>query len=260
MQVVILCGGLGTRLREETGFRPKPMVEVGGRPILWHIMKTYAYYGFNEFVLCLGYKGELIREFFLHYEALNSDVTVKLGSKSEFIYHSKHTEDGWSITLADTGENSMTGSRIKKIEKYIKGDDFMLTYGDGLADIDIKALLDFHKKHNKIGTVTGVNFHSHFGALGNKGDSVTEFNEKPLSDGRISGGFFVFKKKFFDYLSAEDSCVLEQKPLEALTKKGELKMYTHDGAWQCMDTYRDHQLLQSMWQKGNAFWKVWKDE
>lgn len=258
MKVVILCGGLGTRLREETEFIPKPLVEIGGKPILWHIMKIYAHYGFREFILCLGYKGEMIKDYFLNYEAMNNDFTIKLGNPSSIDFHSNHAEDGWKITLADTGENSMTGSRIKQIEKYIDEEEFMATYGDGLANVDIARLLELHRKQKKIATLTGVHPLSRFGEVVEDHGIVKEFIEKPqLSEGYINGGFFVFEKKFFSYLSANNDCVLEKEPIERLTSQRELSVYPHDGFWQCMDTYRDYRYLQEMWEKGDVPWKVW---
>lgn len=259
MKVVILCGGLGTRLREETEFIPKPMIEIGGKPMIWHIMKIYAYYGFREFILCLGYKGEMIKEYFLNYEGMNNDFTIKLGKPSSVEFHSNHTEDGWRVTLADTGENTMTGSRIKKIERYIDGDEFMATYGDGLANVDIGNLLELHRRQKKTATLTGVHPLSRFGEVVEDHGIVKEFIEKPqLSEGYINGGFFVFNRKVFDYLSDGDNCVLEKEPMEKLTKQKELAVYPHDGFWQCMDTYRDYKFLQEMWQKGDVPWKVWK--
>jgi glucose-1-phosphate cytidylyltransferase len=258
IRVVILCGGMGTRLKEETEFKPKPMVEIGGKPILWHIMKIYASYGFKDFVLCLGYKGEMIKQYFLNYEMMSCDITVELGSSNVKV-HNSHQEQGWRIILADTGENALTGARVKRIEKYIDGDLFMLTYGDGVADIDIKKLLEFHKSHGKIGTVTGVHPSSRFGELVVESDQVKEFSEKPqIKEGFINGGFFVFNKKFFDYLNDDDSCVLEGEPLEHLASDGELMIWKHKGFWQCMDTYRDMMLLNDIWGR-EAPWKVWRD-
>lgn len=259
IKVVILCGGRGTRLREETEVRPKPMVEIGGCPILWHIMKIYAHYGFTNFVLCLGYKGAMIKAYFLNYGAMHNDFTIRLGSSSRLHFHSNHLEERWTVTLADTGLNSMTGARIKRIEKYIDSDEFMVTYGDGVANINIQQLVNFHHQHGKIGTVTGVRPPSRFGELLTRGNSVVEFSEKPLvSQGFINGGFFVFHRRFFDYLSADDNCYLEREPLERLAKDGELMMYTHTGYWQCMDTYRDYELLEEAW-RTTPPWKVWDD-
>ncbi len=255
-KVIILCGGKGIRLREETEFKPKPMVEIGGRPILWHIMKTYVHYGFDEFILCLGYMQNKIKEYFLNYQAFNCDFTLELGS-GKITLHNSHPEQGWRITLADTGENAMTGARIKRIEQYIDGDLFMVTYGDGVADIDINRLLEFHKSHGKTGTVTGVRPSSRFGELIVEGDRVIQFSEKPqIREGLINGGFLVFNRDFFNYLKDEDSCRLEAEPLERLALDNELMTYNHDGFWHCMDTYRDMEALNDIWKK-QAPWKVW---
>lgn len=258
MKVVILCGGLGTRLKEETEYKPKPMVEVGGRPILWHIMKTYAHYGNTEFVLCLGYRGDVIKNYFMNYEIRNNDFSLTLGSGNLEI-HNQHSESGWRITFAETGAQNMTGSRVKQIEKYIDGDLFMLTYGDGLCNININELIEFHKSHDKIGTVTGVLPPSRFGELATDGITVHSFNEKPQvhASGHINGGYFVFKKDFFRYLSANESCILERNPLESLAKDGQLMMFKHEGFWQCMDTYRDFEFLNSIWKDNKAEWRVW---
>ncbi|MFA5337138.1 MAG: glucose-1-phosphate cytidylyltransferase [Candidatus Omnitrophota bacterium] len=258
MQVVILCGGKGTRLREETEFRPKPLVEIGGKPILWHIMKTYSYFGFKDFVLCLGYKGYMVKEYFLNYKTMNNDFTVKLGNHEDIQFHNNCGETDWTVTLVDTGEESQTGSRIKKIEKYIKGDSFMVTYGDGVANIDINKLLEFHKAEEKIGTVTGVRPSSRFGELVVEKNKVIKFHEKPqVNNGLINGGFFVFNKSFFKYLKEDAACSLESEPLEALVAKGELGVYVHDGFWQCVDTYRELELLNKMWEVPKPLWKIW---
>ncbi|MFH0862649.1 MAG: glucose-1-phosphate cytidylyltransferase [Candidatus Altiarchaeota archaeon] len=259
MKVVILCGGQGTRLKEETEFRPKPMVEVGGRPLLWHIMKGYSHYGFREFVLCLGYKGQMIKEYFLHYAAMNNDVTLRLGDHDKLQIHGTAKEEDWVVTLADTGEEALTGTRVKRIERYIQDDVFMLTYGDGLADVDIKALLDFHKAHGKIGTVTGVPPSSRFGELVVKGERVANFQEKPkFMSGLISGGFFVFNREFFKYLDAKKDRPLESAPLARLAQDGELMVYKHTGFWQCVDTYRELKMLNDLWKSGNPPWREWK--
>lgn len=257
MKVVILCGGLGTRLREETELRPKPMVEVGGKPVLWHIMKTFSHHGFNDFVLCLGYKGEVIKDYFLNYESLNNNFTIDLGTGKRKV-HSQMNEDNWRVTLVDTGQNAMTGARVKRIEPYIDGESFMLTYGDGVTDLDINQLLKFHKKTGKIGTVTGVSPPSHYGELGIEHDQVVSFREKPSSKSSfISGGYFVLDREFFKYLSDDDCCILEREPLERLTEEGQLSAYTHRGFWQSMDTYRDYLFLNELWDQGRADWKVW---
>ena len=257
MKVVILCGGLGTRLREETEFRPKPMVEVGGRPILWHIMKTYAHHGFREFVLCLGYRGNSIKEYFLNYEAMNNDFSICLGQTSQIRYHGNHTEQGFGVTLADTGNDCMTGGRIHKIQKYIDSDMFLLTYGDGVSDVDIRNLVEFHKSHGRIATVTTVSPVSRFGMLElGSGDRVKKFTEKPMTDGWLSAGYFVLNRGVFDYLGGED-CIFEREPLERLAAEGQLMAYRHPGFFYAMDTYRDYQHLNALWSSGEPPWRVW---
>ncbi len=257
MKTVILCGGMGTRLREETEYRPKPMVDIGGKPILWHIMKIYSHYGFNEFVLCLGYKGEMIKEYFFHYDIMNNNFTIEIGQEKKIQVHNTSTELKWKITLIDTGEKAMTGARVKRIQEYIDTDTFFLTYGDGIGNINIQELLNFHNKHGKIGTVTGVSPLSRFGELIIEGDRVACFSEKPqLVEGWVNGGFFIFNQKVFDYLDDDDSCILERAPLENLAKDGQLMVYKHTGYWQCMDTYRDRELLIKEWESGNPKWKV----
>ena len=258
MKVVVLCGGLGTRLREETEFRPKPMVEVGGRPILWHIMKSYAHHGFREFVLCLGYRGNTIKEYFLNYEAMNNDFTMCLGQRSQIRYHDRHSEQGYSVTLAETGPDSMTGGRLRKIAKYIPDDTFLLSYGDSLSDVHIRSLVEFHKSHGRTATVTAVPPISRFGMLelGGHGD-VMKFAEKPRSDGWISAGFFVLNRRVFDYLDGDD-CVFEREPLERLAAEGELMAYRHDGFFYAMDTYREYLHLNELWNRRAAPWRVWE--
>ncbi len=258
MKVVILCGGLGTRLKEETEYRPKPMVKIGNKPILWHIMKIYSSHGFNDFILCLGYKGEMIKEYFYNYEILNNDFTVELGQHKNIEIHDTHNEKGWRITLVDTGERALKGARLKKIEEYIDSDIFMVTYGDGVADIDINELLDFHRAHGKLATLTGINPASRFGELKVNGNSVEAFNEKPeTSSGLINGGFFVFNKGIFDYLSVDDGCDFEIGPLEQIAREGQLMVYKHKKSWACMDTLRDMDYLNKLWNENKAFWKIW---
>jgi glucose-1-phosphate cytidylyltransferase len=273
MKVVILCGGKGTRLREETDIKPKPMVLIGGKPIIWHIMKGYSHYGFNEFILCLGYKGDVIKDYFLNYDQINNDFTLNLGSK-KLSFHNPCREHDWTITFAETGENTMTGTRIKRIEKYIGSEPFMLTYGDGIGDIDLHKLLEFHQSHGKIGTVTGVRPASRFGELVVEGNKVKEFSEKSqIKSGLINGGFFAFNRGIFDFIDDGDDVIFEREPLEHLTQKGELRVFKHGGFWQCMDTYRDYQLLNNLWagkelehelhfKSTNGLmppWKVWSD-
>lgn len=258
LQTLILCGGMGTRLREETEYRPKPMIEIGGRPILWHIMKMYAAFHHTEFVVCLGYKGEKIKEYFLHYEAMHNDFTVELGRRSAVTYHDRHTEDGWKVTLADTGIQTMTGARIKLASRYLTGDRFMVTYGDGVSDVDLDALLAFHRQQGTLATVTGVRPSSRFGELLNDGRLVTQFSEKPQTHhGLINGGFFIFERAFLDYLTDSPDCVLEREPLERLAADGQLAVYHHEGFWQCMDTYRDFQQLNQLWESGEPRWRRW---
>ena len=256
--VIILCGGLGTRLREETEYRPKPMVEIGGRPILWHIMQLYSHYGFKEFILCLGYKGMMIKEYFLNYQALVSDFTIHLGQVPSVSYLSGWDAVGWSVTLADTGLDAMTGARVKRVQRHVHAERFMLTYGDGLASIDVRALLDFHRARGKMVTITGVRPPSRFGEMSVHNGRVASFDEKPqISEGLVNGGFFVCERSFFDYLSDDDDCVLEQEPLRRAAADGQLAAYEHDSFWQCMDTYREWQLLTKLWESGEAPWKVW---
>jgi glucose-1-phosphate cytidylyltransferase len=259
MKVVILCGGLGTRLREETEFRPKPMVNIGSRPILWHIMKYYSQFGYKDFVLALGYKGEMIKNYFCHYELMNNDVTIELGQPESTAIQHSHSEAGWKITLADTGEKTLKGARLKKVEKYIDDEIFMMSYGDGIANVDINALLAFHKSHGKMATVTGINPTSRFGELKIEGKSVVSFTEKPQnSKSLINGGYFIFNRSIFDHLSVDDSCDLEVGPLEQIAKDGQLMVYKHEGFWACMDTLRDMDFLNKLWDDGLAKWKIWK--
>jgi glucose-1-phosphate cytidylyltransferase len=259
VKAVILCGGLGTRLREETEFRPKPLVEIGGRPILWHIMKTYAHYGLRDFVLCLGYRGQMIKDYFLNYEAMNNDFTICLGRRHQVTHHGAHGEQDFVVTLAETGAVAMTGARVKRVEKYVEDDTFLVTYGDGVADIDIGALIDFHRAHGRLATVSTVHPFSRFGVLEvDETGAVREFAEKPLMQGWASAGFFVFDRRVFDYLEDEDDCILERAPLERLANEGQLMAYRHDGFFYTMDTYREYEYLNELWAKGEAPWKVWE--
>jgi glucose-1-phosphate cytidylyltransferase len=259
MKAIILCGGQGTRIREETEYKPKPMVEIGGKPILWHIMKIYSHYGINDFVLALGYKGSVIRDYFLNYFYYNNDVTIDLGKKDEIKIYGNHDEKDWKVTLVDTGQDSMTGYRVKMCGKHITEDRFMLTYGDAVSDVNIKELLDFSKKKNTLGTVTGVFPPSRFGDLQIEKDMVTKFKEKleeTTEKPPINGGFFVFKKEFLDMIPDDPKCDLERVPMDMLVEKKELSVYQHKGFWQCMDTYRDNQYLNEMW-GSDPKWKVW---
>lgn len=254
-QVVILCGGMGTRLREETEFKPKPLVEVGGRPILWHLMKYYAHSGYRSFILCLGYKSWMIKEYFLNYDYMNSDFTITLSRDRTIDFHSLNGMSDWKVTLAETGLHTMTGSRIKHIEKYIEGDLFLATYGDGLADVNLEELIAFHKRKGCIATVTGIHPVSRFGVIeANEHGTVQHFREKPRLDGLINGGFFVFDRRIFDYL--DENSTLEHEPMYQLAKEGQLAVYPHRGFWACMDTYRDYLELNKMWEEGEAFWKI----
>ena len=262
MKVVILCGGKGTRLREETEYRPKPMVPIGNRPILWHIMKIYAAHGFNEFVLCLGYKGEMIKDFFRNYLWMTSHVTLRLGRKPDLKFHNHHGEEDWTVTLADTGEDTLTAGRIQRIQPFI-GDDpeFFLTYGDGVGDIDIAASLAFHRQHKRKLTVTAVRPPGRFGEMRIDTDgTVREFNEKPqVTEGRINGGFFVASRSIFDALGEDaDNVMFEQKPMRGIAQEGQLIAFPHDGFWQPMDTFSEYSLLNRLWAEGKAPWKIWK--
>jgi glucose-1-phosphate cytidylyltransferase len=256
MKTVILCGGLGTRLSEETIVKPKPMVLVGGHPILWHILNIYGHYNHKDFVLALGYKGEVIKEYFLNYYALDSDLRIDLKSGTTECIRSSRRD--WQIELVDTGPDTLTGGRLHRLEPLIRpGGTFMLTYGDGVANIDINRLLDFHRAHGKLATVTAVRPPARFGGMLFKGDSVIEFLEKPQTgEGWINGGFFVLEPEVFDRLEGDET-VLEGAPLEGLARDGELMAYKHDGFWQCMDTVRDRLLLENMWSSGQAQWKKW---
>jgi len=258
MKVVILAGGLGTRLSEETDLKPKPMVEIGGKPILWHIMKIYSAYGFNDFVVCLGYKGYVIKEYFANYFIHQSDVTINLGTNEIEVNNCK--AEPWKITLVDTGLNTMTGGRIKRVKNYIGSEAFMLTYGDGVADVDITDLISFHKRHGRHATITSVQPLGRYGALDiNDGNSVLSFMEKPRGDRAwVNGGFFIFEPQVFDYISG-DEIILEREPLENLAKDGQLSAFKHRGFWKCMDTLRDKTELESLWSDGKAPWKKWED-
>jgi glucose-1-phosphate cytidylyltransferase len=258
MKVVILCGGLGTRLSEETELKAKPMVEIGGRPILWHILKHYAHYGFKEFGLALGYKGESIKRFFLEYYHLDSNLTVHL-SKGEARAH-EHDREDWIVHLVDTGSQTQTGGRLKRMAHLLDRKTFMMTYGDGVSNVDLRQLVEFHRAHGKLATVTAVRPPARFGGLIFDGDLVREFTEKPqIGEGWINGGFFVLEPQVLKYIAGTDS-VFEREPLERLASDRQLVAYRHNDFWQCMDTLRDARLLESLWQSGKAPWKLWKDE
>jgi glucose-1-phosphate cytidylyltransferase len=255
MPVVILCGGFGTRLREETEFKPKPMVEIGGKPVLWHIMKTYAHFGFSRFILCLGYKGNAIKDFFINYEAMSNDFTIHLGQENKLAYQSNHSEKDFSVTLVDTGLHTMTGGRVKRIERFVDTEAFMVTYGDGLANVDIDALVAFHFRHGKIATLTATSPPSRYGILELAEDGrVERFREKVQTEW-INGGFLVFNRGIFDYLDSD--CALEREPMERLAAEKQLMAFRHEGFWVGMDTYREYEMLNQMWDAGNVPWRVW---
>jgi glucose-1-phosphate cytidylyltransferase len=257
MKVVILCGGYGTRINDVAGDNPKPMVSIGPYPIIWHIMKYYSTYGHTDFVLCLGFKKQVIKDFFLNYEAHTKDFTISLGQQDAIEFHTDHDESDWKVTLADTGLNSMTGARVAKIKKYVGNEDFMLTYGDGVGNIEIDKLLAFHRSHGKALTVTGVRPPGRFGELVGEGGQVIEFNEKPqTAGGRISGGYFVASTRLFDYLNDDEGLVFEQGPMRTLVADRELMVYEHDTFWQPMDTSRDYRFLNDLYDKGKAPWVV----
>ena len=261
MKVVILCGGFGTRIRDVADDIPKPMIPVGSKPILWHIMKYYSEYGYNDFILCLGYKGKEIKDFFLNYEYSTTDFTLTLGREKNIEIHNNHEETDWKITFAETGLNSMTGARIRNIKQYIpNGESFLLTYGDGLSDVDLNSLVVFHRKHKKTLTLTGVRPAGRFGELGVDANGlITEFNEKPqTTEGRINGGFFVCNYNLFDFLPKKEDLVFEKEPMNELVMKKELMQFPHDGFWQPMDTYREFSLLQELYKSNKAPWKIWK--
>ena len=260
MKVVILCGGKGTRLREETEYRPKPRVPIGGKPILWHIMKIYAHYGHKDFVLCLGYKGEMIKEYFRNYLWNTCDITLMLGRSRSLQFHNRHEEEDWTVTLADTGEDTMTACRIKKIQHYVpRGEDFLLTYGDGLASINIDASIAEHRAAGKVCTISAVHPAGRFGSVRIAEDGgIHTFNEKPqLEASYINGGFFVCSYRMFDYLPEDPTVMLEREPMDHLVRDSQLHAFKHDGFWQPMDTYPEAQYLNKIWAEGTAPWKVW---
>jgi glucose-1-phosphate cytidylyltransferase len=253
MKAVILAGGFGTRISEESHLRPKPMIEIGGKPILWHIMKWYSRFGINEFIICAGYKQDVIKEWFANYFLHTSDVTFDFTNGNEVIVHSRHAEP-WKVTVVDTGLNTMTGGRVKRIQSYVGNEAFCLTYGDGVSDVDITALIEFHRKNGHVATLTGIVPDGRFGVLDLDGDSIMEFREKSKEDmGRINGGFMVLEPQVFNYIEGDDT-VLERGPLESLARIGQLDCYKHDGFWQCMDTLRDKEKLEKMIADGNAPW------
>ena len=255
MKAIILCGGLGTRMREETEYRPKPMVDIGGRPILWHILKYYASFDVRDFVLCLGYKGQMIKDYFLNYEAMNADFTMSLGRLSAISYHAPHEEQDFRVTLSDTGASTMTGGRVARVRKYVGNERFLVTYGDGLTDLDLAAALRFHESHGRLATVASVRPTSRFGVMdvGAEG-RVDAFAEKPSLEGWVNAGYFIFEPEVFDYLNTDESCILEREPLERLAAEGELMAYRHEGFFFAMDTYREYLQLNEMWDQNRAPW------
>jgi len=257
MKVVILAGGFGTRISEESHLKPKPMIEIGGKPILWHIMKIYSYYGFNDFIICLGYKGYSVKEYFAHYFLHESDITFDFRNDNQRIIH-HHSAEPWKVTLVNTGLETMTGGRVKKVRPYVGEEPFLLTYGDGVSDVNIRKLVDFHIAHGKYATVTSVQTVGRFGALDLTDDNVVRgFQEKPKGDGLwINGGFFVMQPEVFDYIESDET-VLERTPFEMLAGQGQLVAYKHEGFWQPMDTLREKTLLEELWESGNAPWKMW---
>lgn len=259
MKVVILCGGKGTRLRDETEFRPKPMVPIGNRPILWHIMSIYAAHGHTDFILCLGYKADVIKDWFRNFHWMVSDTRLTLGNPGSVEFCDDIYEKGWTVTMAETGLESMTGARIKRIEKYLGDDEeFLLTYGDGVGNVDVTASVAYHRTQRRILTLTGVRPPGRWGELQVKDGAVTTFFEKPqTSGGRINGGFFVANRKLFDYLDDDPGLVFEQEPLSTLSEQGQLGCYIHDGFWQPMDTFQEYLLLNRLWDEGRAEWKIW---
>jgi glucose-1-phosphate cytidylyltransferase len=260
MPVVILCGGQGTRLREETEYRPKPMVEIGERPILWHIMKVYGHYDLERFVLCLGYKGWVIKQYFLRLHEMLRDFTVPMDGTDGPIFHNNIGEEKWRVTCAETGADTATGARLKLVENYIETDTFLFTYGDAVAAIDIDKLLEFHWDQGRIATVTGIHPTSRYGEMLVEDGRAVEFNEKPtVAEGVVSGGFFVFQREVFDYMNDDPQLFLEYQPLQSLARDGELSVYHHDDYWHSMDTYRDYLALNNTWKEGNPPWRIWGD-
>jgi glucose-1-phosphate cytidylyltransferase len=261
MKAVILCGGQGTRIRDANELLPKPLLPIGGKPIVWHIMKSYAAHGVSDFVLCLGYKGWLIKEYFINYRAMAADLTIRLGRHHSVEVHGHEDEEDWTVTLAETGEATQTGGRVGAIRRYVEGDDlFSATYGDGVSDVDLRALVAFHRKHGKIATVTAVRPPGRFGEMRIDGHSVREFNEKPqATEGFINGGFFIFDaKRVWDYVTADPGSVLEREPLRRLAADGELVAFEHTGFWQPMDTAREYALLNDLWARDAAPWRTWR--
>ena len=263
MKVLILCGGMGTRLREETEWQPKPMVEIGGKPILWHVMKHYACFGYKDFVLALGYRGDIVRRYFIDYHLMTRDVTLQLGKRDEVLLHGDEPEEDWHVTLADTGQNACKGARIKRVQAHIEAgledDAFMLTYADGVSTVDLDALLAFHRSHGRLATVTGVAPTMRFGGIEVREDGTASFTEKSAGGTAwVNGGYYVLERKVFDYLQADDACEFERGALERLSREGQLMMYPHDGFWHCMDDKRDLASLNRLWDLGERPWALWE--
>ncbi|MEQ1894833.1 MAG: glucose-1-phosphate cytidylyltransferase [Planctomycetota bacterium] len=260
-QVVILCGGQGTRMREETEFKPKALVEIGGKPVLWHLMRHYYAFGYRRFILCLGYRGSMIKEYFLDYRWRNDDFTLRFGKgEPEMIPLESAPQEEWEVTCVDTGQESQTGARLAKVAHLVEGDTFLANYCDGLSDVDLDEVVAFHRQHGKIGTITGFHPHSKYGIVKVDGaGTVTYFQEKPLMNDLTSGGFFVFSRKLFDYLSSDKDCILEHEPFRALAKDGEMSLFVHRGFWQAMDTFKEVQAMNQLWESGQAPWKKWTE-
>lgn len=256
-KVVILCGGIGTRLREETEYRPKALVEIGGHPILWHLMRIYYQFGYRKFILCLGYKGSMIKDYFLNYQSYQNDFTLRLRSGSHAVWSHVDEIEDWEITFVDTGQETQTGGRLFRIRHHIQEEFFLANYSDGLSDINLDQLVAFHKEKSKVATLSGFHTRSRFGVVRVNGDGIVNFwQEKPLMHDLIPGGFFVFNRRIFDYL--DDECILERGPLDKLAKDGELALYPHEGFWLCMDTFKEAQALEEMWRRGERPWKIWE--
>lgn len=257
MKAVLLAGGFGTRMKEETEFRPKPMVEIGGKPVLWHIMKLLSAQGIKDFVICTGYKSEYIKTYFANYGTANLDFTLRLGHPDSIVYHGSHDEFDWTVTVVDTGLDTMTGGRIKRVQDYVGEERFLCTYGDGIANVDLKALIEHHESHGKAATLTTTQLHSRFGVVDVDEDgNVSQFREKPMVNDLVNIGYFIFEPQVFDYL--EPNSVLEQEPLRNLATDGQISAFKHSGFWQPMDTQREYQQLNEIWNTGNAPWKIWK--
>lgn len=258
-KVVILCGGLGTRMKEETEYRPKALVEIGGRPILWHLMRGYHHYGYRKFILCLGYKGSMIKDYFLNYQAMQNDFTLRLRSGANQVWNHRDEVEDWEITFVDTGQDSQTGARLARIQHHIKEEYFLANYSDGLSDINIEELVAFHLQKNKVATLSGFHARSRYGVVRVDEEGLVNYwQEKPMMHDLTPGGYFVFNRRIFDYLSTDPGCILELGPMERLSKEGQLALFPHHGFWFCMDTFKEAQTLNEMWNSGEHPWKTWK--